>query len=346
MFRGARHDILGQQTRAMGTPDFLRKEAQTPWKERFVMAGALSAISTNSQDILAAAREAFVAAGASPAEPRLHLRFWVDPQSTTQPPWPKPTFRGLDHMIFAGLDAQSSMLIDLQTRRVIGRFSPAMAADQARWKTTIFPNLVTLAGPAIGVTGLHCACVVREGRGVLLTGRSGSGKSTLTLALARRGFSFLSDDWTYFAGGNDGLSAWGLIPRLKLLPQSAAFFPELTDFKTAVSANGEHAIEIDYQNLGISRSRCCDPCGLVFLERSSNPEFNLAIMPAAEAIERLEENFLADTAEALQQQSEIVRRLVERGCWQLRYGGAPDAVAQKLADFFDGITTGRKLPPT
>jgi hypothetical protein len=131
---------------------------------------------------------------------------------------------------------------------------------------------------------------------------------------------------------------------LKLLPQSAAFFPELADCKTAVSANGENAIEIDYQKLGISRSRSCDPYGLVFLERSSKPEFNLVIMPAAEAIERLEENFLADTAEALQPQSEIVRRLVERGCWQLRYGGAPDAVAQKLAVFFDGITAGRKLP--
>jgi hypothetical protein len=259
----------------------------------------------------------------------------VDPQGTTQAPWPKPTFRGLDHLIFAGLDAQNSLLIDLQTRRVIGRFSPAMAADQGRWKSAIFPNLLTLMGPAIGVTCLHCACVVRNGRGILLTGPSGSGKSTLTLAMARRGFSFLSDDWTYFSRFNGALCAWGLIPRLKLLPQSAAFFPELADCEAAISLNGENAIEIDpLRNLGVPRSRFCEPSGLVFLERSSNPEFTIARMPAAEAIPRLEENFLADTPEALRLQAEVVRRLVERGCWQLRYGGTPDAVASKLAGLF------------
>ena len=319
----------------MGTPDFLRKQAQTPWTEHFLMAGVLGAISTNSQDILAAARESFCAARVSAAEPRLHMRFWMDPQGTTQPPWPKPTFRGLDHLIFAGLDEQNSILIDLQSRRIIGRFSPAMAGDQARWKSTIFPNLLTLMGPAIGVTGLHCACVVRDGRGILLTGRSGAGKSTLTLAMTQRGFSFLSDDWTYFSQYDGALSAWGLIPRMKLLSPVAAFFPELAEFKTGVSPNGEEAFEIDpHLNLGVARSFYCEPRELVFLERSSTPEFTLTHMPAAEAIEQLEEHFLADTPEALQPQSEVVRHLVERGCWQLRFGEAPGTVAKKLASFF------------
>ena len=319
----------------MGTPDFLRKNAQTPWSENYLMAGVLGAISTNSQDILAAAHASFCPAVDSRAEVQMHWRFWVDSMCTSQAPWPKPTFRGLDHLIFAGLDAQSSILIDLKKRRAIGRLSPELAADQGRWKSTIFPNLLTLMGPAIGVTGLHCACVVRDDRGILLTGRTGSGKSTLTLAMVRRGFSFLSDDWTYFSRSDGELSAWGLIPRLKLLPQSATFFPELSDFEPVVSVNGEKAIEIDPdQILGISRRRSCRPQELVFLERSSNPEFTLTPMPGAEAITRLEETFLADTPEALQSQSEIVRSLVERGCWQLRHGEAPDVVAQKLAGFF------------
>jgi len=319
----------------MGTPDFLRKRAQMPWTERYLMAGVLGAISTNSQEILAAAGASFCPADDFPSEPRMHMRLWVDPHGTTQPPWPKPVFRGLDHLIFAGLDAQNSILIDRQRRRAMGRLSPAMAADQSRWKTMIFPNLLSLMGPAIGVTGLHCACVVRGGRGILLTGRSGAGKSTLTLAMAQEGFNFLSDDWTYFSRYDGALCAWGLIPRLKLLPSAAAFFPELAHFKTSVSVNGEDAFEIDpYQNLGITRSRYCEPRELVFLERTSTPEFTLARMPPADAAAHLEENLLADTPEALQPQLEMVRHLAGRGCWQLRYGEAPDTVAKKLADFF------------
>jgi len=328
----------------MGTPDFLRKRAQTPWTERFLMAGVLGAISSNSQDILAAARSSFCPPNGLHFEAQVHLRFWADPESTTQPPWPKPTFRGLDHLIFAGLDPQNSILINLHKRRAIGRLSPAMAADQNRWQMMIFPNLLTLLGPAIGVTGLHCACVVRDGRGLLLTGPSGAGKSTLTLAMAQRGFSFLSDDWTYFSRYEGSLRAWGLIPRLKLLPHSAAFFPELAEFRPVVSENGEKAIEIDpCRSLGISRTRTCDPSVLIFLERSRKPEFTLKPMPAARAIDQLEANFLADTFEALRPQSGVVRSVVGRGCWQLRYGEPPDVVAHKLANFIASLPMSEKM---
>jgi len=319
----------------MGTPDFLRKQAQTPWTQNYLMAGVVGAISTNSQEILAAAEASFCLAEDAHSQARMHWRLWVDPDGTTQPPWPKPVFRGLDHLIFAGLDTQNSIMIDLKRRRAIGRLSPAMAADQGRWKSKIFPNLLTLMGPAIGVTGLHCACVVRDGAGLLLTGKSGAGKSTLTLAMTRRGFSFLSDDWTYFSRFEGALWAWGLIPRLKLLPHAAELFPELAQMETSVSLNGEEAFEIDpYQNLGAQRTRCCQQRELVCLARSSTPEFTLSRMPAAEAIAHLEENLLADTPEGLQPQLEVVHSLVHRGCWQLRYGEGPDTVARKLAGFF------------
>jgi hypothetical protein len=319
----------------MSSRDFLRKEAQTPQTEHYMMAGVLGPIRTNSPEILMAARESFSPANGSHAKPQMSWRLWVGPDGTMRAPWPKPTFRGLDHLIFVGLDAQNSILIDLNRRLAIGRLSPAMAADQERWKTILFPNLLSLLGPAIGVTGLHCACVVRDGKGMLLAGRSGSGKSTLTMALGLRGFSFLSDDWTYFTRGGGGISAWGLIPRLKLLPPAADYFPELAQFNAAVSANGEEAFEIDpHKNLGIPRSLSCEPHELVFLERTSSPEFTLTRMPAADAAAYLEENLLADTPEALQSQLDIVQRLVDRGPWQLRYGGAPDLVAEKLAGFF------------
>jgi serine kinase of HPr protein (carbohydrate metabolism regulator) len=43
---------------------------------------------------------------------------------------------------------------------------------------------------------LHCSCVAKEGRAILISGRSGSGKSDLALRLIDRGADLVSDDYT------------------------------------------------------------------------------------------------------------------------------------------------------
>jgi len=314
--------------------EILSRDAETPLGRFYIAAGASCHLTTNSESILEAAGQAFVEASGRPADVDVHFRFWVDPGSSTEPPWPKPYCRGLDDLVFMGLDGQNSLLVDRRTRRALGRFSPAMASDRSYWKAVIFPNLLTLLGPAIRVTGLHCACVVRDGFGVLLSGPSGSGKSTLTMALVRRGFSFLSDDWTYFSQFEDRLCAWGPITRLKLLPDAAAFFPELSGFEAGISVNGERAYEIEPDlQLGLHRSRCCEPRRLIFLDRSASPAFHLNRMPASEAAANLEEYLLAENAEALDPQLAIIRRLADQDCWRLCHGGTPNEVAQKLAAF-------------
>ncbi|MGH9353243.1 MAG: hypothetical protein ACRD2G_13970, partial [Terriglobia bacterium] len=240
---------------------------------------------------------------------------------------------GLDHLVFAGFDCENSLLIDLRRRRAIGRFSPDMAADQPYWDTVIFPSVLSVLGAKAGITGLHCGCVVRNGRGLLLHGRSGSGKSTLTLAFLRQGYEFLSDDWTYFSRSDGRLRAWGLATRLKLLPDAAEFHPELKGFELGVSLNGERAYEIDPTLLsGRGRARFCDPLALIFLERQAADGFRLTKVPAPEASKRLEEDLLADSAWLLSRQLRTIESLVERGCWLLRYGGDPLSAAQNLAD--------------
>ena len=326
----------------MGTGDFLRKGAVTPSIEHFNMAGVTAAIATNSPALLEAARDAFCPPPEGNPGPQMYWRLWSDPQGTTRTPWPKPYYRGLDHLIFAGLDSQSSILIDLQRRLAIGRLSPALAADQAYWTSVLFPNLLTLVGPAIGVTGLHCACVVRDGGGILLAGRSRSGKSTLTLAMTRAGFNFLSDDWTYFSRRNGQLYAWGLIPRIKLLPAAAEYFPELSERQTTVSANGETAYELHPEiHLGLPRSRFCPPRDIIFLERTTTTEFDLSPMPPDAAMRLLEDEFLTEGSEGLQPQLDLRAALVQLRCWRLRYGEPPLAVARRLAGFFGNVRPGR-----
>jgi len=73
---------------------------------------------------------------------------------------------------------------------------------------------------------------------------------------------------------------------------------------------------------------------LIFLDRESAPQFNVTRMPEGEAAAHLERDVLETTAETLRPQLDAIQSLVGCRCWGLQYGGAPDAVAEKLISFF------------
>jgi len=104
----------------------VKQQPQTPFAERFVACGAICEIETNSDSILMAARETFLPADPGPRV-ELGMRFWVDSHDSGRAPWPKPYVRGLDHLVFAGFDSGSSALVNLRSRRAIGRFSRSLA---------------------------------------------------------------------------------------------------------------------------------------------------------------------------------------------------------------------------
>lgn len=316
----------------MGSGDFLRREAQTPLTGHYLMAGVHGSIATNCEPILAAARDCFCPVETPSPEPRLRLRFFVDPGTATRHPRPRPFFRGLNHLIFAGFDSQSSILIDLRSRRAIGRFSPALGVDRDCWKTVIFPVLISIMGATVDIMELHCACVSREGRGFLLAGRSGSGKSTLALALAQAGFAYLTDDRTYISFCGDRMTAWGLPTSLKLRPDAVEWFQGLEEFEPATAKDGERALRIDpTSQLGVQRLQRCEPRGLVFLQRHEHAAFDLSPMPRAEAATQLEEDLLAEAPDVIERQQGMIANLLELPCWRLRYGGSPHAVAQEFS---------------
>src|SRR5258708_16929301 len=126
----------------MHSRDFLHKHAETQLCEHYMVAGAVCSFSTNCEYLLEAARDCFLPVELEAVTVDFSIRFWVDNSASAQPPWPKPYVRGLDHLVFAGFDVGSSMIADLRTRRVIGRFSPGMAADSGYWGAVIFPMLV------------------------------------------------------------------------------------------------------------------------------------------------------------------------------------------------------------
>jgi hypothetical protein len=318
----------------MTTTDFLKRQEETPLCGTFMVAGTASEIQTNSELIIAVANECFPPLRSDLALSPLRFRLWVDPKANSEPPWDLPYFRGLGNLVFGGFDSESSVIVDMRGRRIIGRFSPALACDQAYWKRVIFPRLITAIGPAIGVTELHCGCVARNGCGLVLFGAPGAGKSTLALALARQGFSLLSEDWTYFSRKDSDLVCWGLPSGVKLLPDAVRHFPELSRFKLKVTLNGEVAYQTQPErDFGVSLAQFCRPKWLVFLERLEEPAFYISNISAAQAEEQLCCHLLAQSPDVVVSQTAMVRQLVQEGCWVLRYGGNAQEIAPALREF-------------
>lgn len=311
--------------------DFLHKDAETHLCEHYMAAGAVCGLSTNSEQLLEAARNTFLPIETPPGKIDFSLRLWVDNADEAKPPWPKPYVRGLGHLVFAGFDAGSSMLADLRTRRVVGRFSVAMAADAKYWRTVIFPMLLTIVSPSLGIAELHCACVSTEQDGILLAGPSRSGKSTLALALSQLGCSFLSDDRA-FCSLNDGEAfLWGLPTRVKLRSDAALWFQELGNAQPTDMYAGELAYWLDDEDfLWLNRVQRCRPHSLIFLERQEGMAFRMNRISSPEAFKRLNQDLMAELPDAAAKRSETIARLVEFPCWLLKYGGDPHTIGRNI----------------
>lgn len=227
------------------------------------------------------------------------------------------------------------MLVDLRTRRVVGRFSTGMAADLAYWQTVIFPMLLSIMSASVGIAELHCACVAKHQRGVLLAGPSGTGKSTLALALSQQGYDFLSDDRTFCFVENGELRVSGLPTLCKLRPEAILWFDELRQKQLTGVRTGGPAFWLEPKDLkGVERARQCRPVSLIFLDRRDSSEFRLIPMSATEAQSRLDAELMMELPEATAKRAEVIKRIAHLPCWLLQYGGQPHRIARQISEHF------------
>jgi len=316
----------------MRSTDFLNTEAETKLREDLIAAGAACSLWTNSEDLLQATRETFLNLAPPHGPVDFSMRLWVDDKEQSQPPWPAPYVRGLSHLVFASFDEGSTLLADLRRRHVIGRLSRGMAADHSYCMAVLFPMLLTIVSASVGIAELHCACVAKGDRALLLAGPSGSGKSTLSLALSQQGFGFISDDRSFCSLGPHAVQVWGLPTRLKLRPEAASWFPELRAMRVSTSAKGTPELWIEPERLkGIKRVQQSRPTWLIFLEQRDSTEFKLSRVSSEEALRRLEPDLTAELPDATARRTETLQRIVQLPCWLLRYGGDPQLVAQRIS---------------
>lgn len=333
----------------MGPQDFLRKAAVTQMCEHYSVAGAVCSLSTNSERVLEAARTSFLSAAQLPGAVDFSMRFWVDDAEQPQAPWPVPYVRGLDHLVFAGFDQRSSILVDLRSRRVIGRFSAAMASDGVHWRSVIFPILLSILAGSIGIVELHASGIAQDHRGLLLMGPSCSGKSTLALALTEAGFRLLSDDRIFCSLKQGKLLAYGLPRPLKLRREAACWFEQLRDQEPIVLQDGERVFYCEpNQRLGQPLPQTCEPQALVVLEQKPNPGFRMTRMRRSDVKSRIETDLLAEAPEDVEKQDHIINSLLALPCWHLEYGGRPQVIAEQIAKSFfyhDAVDSSKSRMP-
>ena len=317
--------------------DFLKRDVKTPFCGCYLAAGIHLTIETNSQSILAIARENFEPAGANhDLNEDVRLKLWVEDEFSSAQ-HAKPYFRGLGHLVFSGYDDRSSLLIDLRDRSGAGRFTQTLAENARYWKTVLFPSLLGIIGPSVGLTSLHSACVAWKGQGLLLVGDSGAGKSTLSLALAQIGLEFVSDDRTLVSEKQGRLTAWSLGGEMKQRADAALHFPQLRGAKRNELWKEDPVFRFDpAQALGVTRTSSCEPRWIVFLERQADPAFELHEVLPEEAAIRMQKDLHQELPEAAERQRGTINALSRRTCYRLRYGGDPHTVAGALRQLLLG----------
>ena len=306
-----------------------------PFRTDFVIAGTRCVLATNSLEVLQSAarwrQEAPLQCSAS-----FEMEVFVD-SAMDNTADQAAFFRGHRHLVFALIPPRSLVTYDLLRRRVHAVLSVAAECDRLFWNNLLLPITIGVLGTTVGVVPLHCACLDRNGSGLLVAGVSGAGKSTLSAALAELGFSFVSDDWTYISKDGSILIAHGLSSPVKLLPDTARFFPRLRDLVPRTTMNGELAYEIDPSRTeGFTVKRHSYPRRILFLERTSTSGCDFVPCRAdyvRSFFEGNAERLPDELVDAKACRTSVIQVLSSRPAWILRTGESPQKTAEAIGQF-------------
>ena len=243
-------------------------------------------------------------------------------------------FRGRNHLVVA-MFGDEIFTFDLRRRSVCARVSTETAQAGEFWRKLFIPIALGLLGPTFGLIPVHAAALAGC-KGLLLVGNSGAGKSTLSVALAKLGWSLVSDDWSYLSAKSGALCAHGVNAPVKLLPDAAQHFAELRGMDSKMSFNGEMAFEVDAKSaLKISTEPCIQPEIVVFIARNETPlgfqKLERCVMQRyfRGSLERLPIQF--PEVESLR--SKMIESLSAIPAYKFTYSGTPSEGAAQLDTF-------------
>ena len=296
-----------------------------PIVQKFYPLGFPLEIATNSSDVMAAATESW--GGFACEFEREPIRVRAIVQSGGADSAPEPVYRLQGGLLTIVSDQANFATCDLPSRSGWCVVSPQTVADRPWFQWYFLEAMVYMLLSHQDVVLVHGACVVREGRGLLLCGASGAGKSTLAFACARAGWTYITDDAAVLLQGSPDREALARRHHFRFRPEAVRLIPELERYETRVQPNGKPTIEVPASAFPeISTSARCRIEATVFLDRRSGSAATLRPVAAAEAGERLMGEMPDYGGAARIRHAETIARLVAAPAYELRYDALPEAI--------------------
>ena len=157
---------------------------------------------------------------------------------------PPPWYRIMQPLSLAVADADNYYVADISLNKTQMMLSTAALRNKAYLRCFFLDGIVGTHLATRHATPVHAACVVLDGRGVLLCGDSGAGKSTLSYACARAGWTYVTDDSSFLLNSGTKRLVTGNCYQVRFRPSAADIFPEVQGLEITPRAVGKPSIEL------------------------------------------------------------------------------------------------------
>ena len=305
--------------------DIFLHDVPLPMRARFFPLGFPVELATNSEAVIAAARESWGMFREAYPEAPVSIRIAVTEDPGGEMPQ-RPQFRSHQHMMTIVSDAHNHAICDHNRNCALAWVTSRVAGNAPFLRLHFLESAVMSLLVQAYLAPIHCGLVTRNGVGVALCGDSFAGKSTLSYACARSGWTFVADDGTFLSRNREGRYAAGNPYTLRLREDAKRLFPELEQHRPRLRTNGKWSMEVPTSDLPISTASGCSIDHLVFLRRSAGVSASLKPMDPQEALQWLERTIVHGAAEAQASQRQAYRRLLDAGIWEMHYSDLDDAV--------------------
>jgi hypothetical protein len=308
--------------------DPLLSDRELPLREIFYPLGFALEITTNSDQVMAAAQESWGHFRQAMTEPPVHLRVVVVEGGKKECP-PEPKLRAQQNLTVRVADEENFSISNMTEGFASCWLTRQFVENRGYLRFYFLEGMCSdLLDPRY-LTAIHAACVQFENKGVLLCGESGAGKSSLAYACARRGWKFLTDDSTSLIRKSSQPVVLGNPFQIRFRDSAVALFPELGDRQITRRVHGKLSIEVPTASIsGIETVSQSSADYIVFLKRGKRGAPHLVPFPKETAL-RWYEQFIFFGDKALREsQKATLRNLLRTEMLELHYDDLDSAVAK------------------
>ena len=240
-----------------------------------------------------------------------------------------PAFRSQGHLLSIVADRENFALLDLNAGFAFGWATKATAQNQEYFRQCLLDVMIYPLLEIRHLVTLHAACVMHQGKGILLAGNAGAGKSSLSYACARRGWVFVSDDASAIHRRSPIPKVIGHPQKFRFREPVGQLFPEFQGLKSTLRAYGKPTIEVLTRTIESIRGAEESPVNaIVFLNRPAYESGPPVLIPVSreEAWNRLSFSVWAVQMPEFDQRLAAVERFLTVPLFELRYSELGPAI--------------------